>query len=385
MGRPSKFSSVGIDDINRYIGMWENNSIGFNNTCKVIAEDIGISPRTAEAWLVKMKASINESNGGDSRYVTATSTLYDADGEVKLQWVKENVVKKEEENSFIEAISRIMEDVGSKEEITRNTEFEILSSDIMVKYPIADAHIGLLARKKQVGEDWGLEKAKKMFSDGIKMVVNSSPASEVALVLELGDMFHVADSTGKTRGHGHVLDVDGSLADIYEAALFIVTTIIDTALTKHETVIFRKTIGNHDGDTSIALGVFLKMLYKNNSRVVIESDENLYWWYTFGKTLHFSTHGHTVKQVALPEIVAHDCKEVWSDCKYVYVDTGHIHHQNIVETRTCLCESHNSLIVGDSFNYGSGYRSGRLLKSITYHKEHGEIARIVVRAGMIDG
>lgn len=377
----AKYNRVTNEDKAKYIRLIEEDV----KVMRVLAEiqsAYGVSERTAHTWLKKIRAEDVVGVGQTISHVTGTSTMYDRDGNEVLKWVKENVQQKNKDNGLLEAIVRYMDgELGSKPVVDK--VYDVGDNSIMVKYPFADAHIGLLARSSEVGEDWDVEKARDMFVRGARLVIDSSPASEVGLILDLGDMLHVADSTGKTRGHGHVLDVDGTLADMYEAAIFVVTTMIDMALEKHDKVIFRKTIGNHDGDTSIALGVFLKRLYRDNERVQIECGENLFWSYRFGKTLHFSTHGHTVKQKELPEIMAHDCKAEWSDTDYRYADTGHVHHQQVIETRTCICECHNTLVPGDSYNYGAGYRSGRLLKSIVYDYEHGEIARNIVKLGMI--
>lgn len=357
-----------------------------------LMERYGISKRTAQYWTSNAlsESELDEVASGvtlDGKahgvmVVKGTTTLVDADGVAKLQWVKEDAKKSQEANSFIEAVERLLENDGVCKSVV-SLEPRFLDNGIMVKYPIADAHIGLLTYKEEVGEDWNLDKCVEVFREGVRLLVASAPSADTCLILDLGDMLHVADSTGKTRGHGHQLDVSGRLDEVFEAAISIVVTMIDECLKKHKKVVFRKTVGNHDGDTSMALGVFLKRLYAKEDRVVIEASPNLFWWYQFGSTLHFSTHGHTVKQKDLPEIIASDCKGVWSECKYVYADTGHVHHQEVVETRTAKCESHNSIIPGDSYNYGNGYRSGRMLKAITYDKRYGEIARNIVNMEMI--
>jgi len=379
-------------DVDTRLGILESvASDGYVKTAKKLSCEFNVNERTAELWIQKTRAQAGELKTreiiGEKKAkklgmaVTGISSYVDADGNVKGQWIKENVKEQARLEAMMKAMKKLAKKVAAKEVIEKVVD--VGDKRLLVKYPFADAHIGLLAKKGEVGVDWDLEEAKGIYLKAMRMLVDSSPNSEVGLILDLGDMVHVADSTGKTRGHGHSLDVDGNLEEVYEAALFIVMCMIDIALEKHDTVVFRKTIGNHDGDTSIALGVFLKQIYRDNPRVVIDAGSDLYWWYKFGSTLHFSTHGHTAKQKELPEIVAHDCKDVWSECKYVYVDTGHIHHQNVIETRTCVCESHNSMVPGDNFNYGSGYRSGRLLKSIVYDIEHGEIGRNIVKVGML--
>lgn len=311
-----------------------------------------------------------------------TTTLYDGQGNVKHQYVKTDVLKEDQLAAFEEAVSKI----SSKVTPVPPTEFKGLSdSDILVKIPIADAHIGLLTWHKEVGKDFDLNIAKSLYTEAISRLVASSPPADTCLLLELGDMLHSDDQSNQTKASKHQLDVDGRFDKIFDMAIYLAITMIDIALSKYPKVIFRKTRGNHDADSSVMLSAALEQRYINEPRVTIERSPSLFWYYQFGRTLHFSTHGHTVrKQSALPEIAAHDCRHIWSECDYVYIDSGHVHHQQVLETRTAICECHNSLTAGDSFNYGHGYRSLRCLKAIVYHKQYGEIARNIVSLKMVE-
>jgi len=311
----------------------------------------------------------------------STSTLYDASGAVRMQWIKSDTAAEDQLAAFERAVERI---VSSITPIPPSTFTGYSDDDILVKIPIADAHIGLLTWHKEVNVDFDMSIAQQLYTDAITRLVVTTPSASTCLLLDLGDTIHTDDQTNQTKGHKHQLDVDGRYDKLYDMSLHILCTMIDTALTKYPKVIFRKTRGNHDGDSSIGISAALAMRYRDEPRVSIERSPSLFWWYQFGRTLHFSTHGHTVrKQSSLPEIAAHDCKSVWSTCDFVYIDTGHVHHQQILETRTAVCESHNSLTAGDSFNYGHGYRSLRNLKAITYHKTYGEIARSIVSLPML--
>ena len=310
-----------------------------------------------------------------------TSTLYDDTGNIVQQWVKSDVDKTAQLEAFENAVNSICERVIPIAPVVSplNT-----NKDLLVKIPIADAHIGLLTWHKEVGVDMDLAIAKSIYTEAMSRLVASTPDASTCLLLDLGDTIHSDDQSNQTKANKHQLDVDGRYDKLYDMTLYILCAMIDIALTKYETIIFRKTRGNHDPDASIGISAALAMRYRDEPRVTIERSPSLFWWMQFGKTLHFSTHGHTVrKQSALPEIAAHDCKKVWSECSYVYIDTGHVHHQQIVETRTAVCESHNSLTAGDSYNYGHGYRALRNLKAITYHKDYGEIARDIVSLQML--
>lgn len=310
-----------------------------------------------------------------------TSTLYDDQNNVVLQWVKSDASKEEQLKALEHAIEQLVSTVIP---VTPKEYKGTSNNDLMVKIPIADAHIGLLTWHKEVGVDFDMSIAKTIYTEAMSRLVASTPDATTCLLLDLGDTIHSDDSSNQTKASKHQLDVDGRYDKLYDMTLHILCTMIDIALTKYPNVIFRKTRGNHDPDASIGISAALAMRYQNEPRVTIERSPSLFWWMKFGKTLHFSTHGHTVRQQkALPEIAAHDCKSVWSECEFVYIDTGHVHHQQILETRTAVCESHNSLTAGDSYNYGHGYRSLRNLKAITYHKNYGEIARNIVTLQMI--
>lgn len=310
-----------------------------------------------------------------------TSTLYDDQNQVVMQWVKSDVDKTQQLEAFENAVNAICERIIPIAPVVSSLNTD---KDLLVKIPIADAHIGLLTWHKEVGVDMDLSIVKTIYTEAMSRLVASTPEAGTCLLLDLGDTIHSDDQSNQTKANKHQLDVDGRYDKLYDMTLYILCTMIDIALTKYDTVIFRKTRGNHDPDASIGISAALAMRYRNEPRVTIERSPSLFWWMQFGKTLHFSTHGHTVrKQSALPEIAAHDCKKVWSECKYVYIDTGHVHHQQVIETRTAICESHNSLTAGDSYNYGHGYRSLRNLKAITYHKDYGEIARNIVSLQMI--
>lgn len=310
-----------------------------------------------------------------------TSTLYDESGQIVLQWVKSDSDKESQLAAFESAIDKLTSKIVPIE----TTEFNgSIDADLLVKIPVADAHLGLLTWHKEVGVDFDLTIAKDLYTEAMTRLIASAPNASVCLLLDLGDTIHSDDSSNQTKASKHQLDVDGRYDKLYDMALHIVCSMIDVALTKYPRVVFRKTRGNHDADSSIGISAALAMRYRNEPRVVIERSPSLFWWYKFGRTLHFSTHGHTVRQQkALPEIAAHDCKSVWSECDFVYIDTGHVHHQQILETRTAVCESHNSLTAGDSYNYGHGYRSLRNIKAITYHKDFGEIGRNIVSINML--
>jgi len=292
-----------------------------------IQEDYAVAPsRIAERVAKYRKDGTLPLDSGNSvsigEVLKGTSTLYDMDGDVVQQWVKTDVSKQDQLAAFEKAVNSLTEKITPIAPSEFSGHYE---SDLLVKIPIADAHIGLLTWHKEVGTDFDLDIAKRLYTEAITRLVDSAPKADTCLLLDLGDTIHTDDQSNQTKASKHQLDVDGRFDKLFDMTLHMLCAMIDISLTKFPNVIFRKTRGNHDPDSSIAISAALEMRYLNEPRVTIERSPNLFWWYKFGKTLHFSTHGHTVrKQTALPEIAAHDCRKVWSDCDFVYIDTGQL-------------------------------------------------------------
>ena len=347
-----------------------------------IAKELGINPSSVTKRIEHMKRvgliAMDSGHKVEAGMILRKAATYHPKNEETgqpAQWLSMDVPKENALRAFEEAIDSLAERIRPVEPLPAPTD---TTNEYLVKYPFADGHIGLLTWNKEVGEDFDVAIATNVYIEAMRQIVSLMPSSDTCIFLDLGDTIHTDDQSNQTKGHKHQLDVDGRFDKLYDACIHILTSMIDIALQKHKKVIFRKTRGNHDPDMSIALGRHIKDYYRNEPRVVVEESPNIFYWYKFGRTLHFSTHGHNIKQKDLPEIIAHDCKAVWSDVDYVYADTGHIHHQEVIETRTAKLESHNSMAAGDSYNYGHGYRSMRLLKGIAYHKKFGEKIRQII-------
>ena len=108
-------------------------------------------------------------------------------------------------------------------------------------------------------------------------------------------------------------------------------------------------------------------------------------YHQWGRNLFGFTHGHAIKPSALGEIMAHDKPKEWAETNYRYWHTGHIHSNNSTDGRGWRWESHRTLAAQDAWSSGAGYRSGRDIKGILYHKEFGEVNRTTVDIRAIRG
>ena len=122
-------------------------------------------------------------NVDKSTVLRGLSTLYDAEGNVKQQWVKSDVAKEDVLANFELAVSNIVSSVPST---LPTPPPSITTADIMTVYPIGDAHIGLLAHAPETGADSDLSIIEHNLVSAMTMLVSQANPTETAYIADLG-------------------------------------------------------------------------------------------------------------------------------------------------------------------------------------------------------
>lgn len=245
------------------------------------------------------------------------------------------------------------------------------NADLITLYPIGDPHVGMLAWWKEVGASFDLKIAERELVECIRQLVDDAPASEQAIVTNLGDFFHAQDDNQRTPRGGNKLDVDGRQGKVGQVGLRIFRTLVDAALTKHRHVRVRTLPGNHDPTVCFWLVEYLRATYARETRVTVEDAFNPYQFDTFGRNLFGWCHGDGAKLADLGAIMATDVPAQWGAATFRYFHVGHVHHWSQKELPGLVVETHRTLAGRDAWHHHSGYRSGRALKALTYHREYG--------------
>jgi len=354
------------------------------------ADQLGITERNLYNGLARIKrkaAARGFAPDNDMTKVAApgflvkgTSTLYDADGEQKAQWVKTTATADRDER-LRESITEAFEDwrgVGRIAAAPKHTTDELLSI-----YPMGDPHLGLYTWGEETGDDFNLDIAETNLCEAVKRLVACSPKSQTCILLNLGDFFHSDTQDNRTARSGHALDVDTRWSKVLRAGVRAMMTCIEAAAKKHEKVIVKNLIGNHDDHTSQMLGLALALFYEGNERVEIHDNPGKFWFHRFGHVLIGAGHGDTTKPAQLPGIMATDRAEDWGKTRHRYFYTGHIHTQNVAEYPGCIWESFKTMAAKDAWTAAKGYRSGRDMYCIVHHQDHGEVERHRVDVAML--
>jgi hypothetical protein len=306
----------------------------------------------------------------EGHVVKGESALVDPDGRVLARWVK---TRENGAPAIIEALKTAFAEYEGKS-LPSSAAYDT-DADILTLYPLPDLHIGMYAWGDETGANYDVDIAVKQAEASVAALVAQSRPSEKAVILGLGDYFHANDAKALTPGSGHSLDVDGRWPKVYAAGAKLAISIIDLAAQKHQSVEVVFLPGNHDPDAAVTLTVALHLYYSNNPRVTIRMEPGMVWYHRFGRCLLGATHGHSIKPDKMAMLLANDCAEDWGQTVHRHFFFGHVHHESVKEVGSVKVESFNSPAARDAWNAGQGYRAGRSMNAVTFHKERGEIGR----------
>lgn len=312
--------------------------------------------------------------------VKGVSTLYDADGVIKAQWVKSDATKRTPDE-WAQHVRDALADVSPLKPIPAKRGS---NGDLLTVYPIGDHHTAMYAWAEEAGADYDLKIAERLLVSAATHLVAQAPASKHALVINVGDFLHVDNLRNETSRSGNALDVDTRYAAMIRAAVKMLRAVIEQALTRHQFVTVVNAVGNHDDVGALWLSLALGQFYERNPRVTVVQQPGKFYYYRHGKVLIGVTHGDTVKLDHLGGVMAADRPEDWGATQHRYWITGHIHQRRTIELPGVMVESFRTLAARDAWASAAGYRSGRDMMNVVFHANHGEVARNRFDVSMCD-
>lgn len=308
------------------------------------------------------------------------STLYGADGEVKLQWVKTKIDDDRRLELIREAVAALVEDVRPADPLPAPTQ---TADHLCNLYTLTDAHVGMLAWRKEGGADWDLTIAEETLTRCFAQMVQSAPDATTCVVNQLGDWLHSDGLLPVTPTSGHVLDQDGRFSKMVGAAIRILRRVIDMALSKHQTVFVVMAEGNHDLASSVWLRLMFSALYENEPRVKVVDSELPYYVHQHGDVMLAFHHGHLKKNDQLPLLFAAQYPRIWGATTKRYAHTGHRHHEEVKEHSGMKVVQHSTLAARDAYAARGGWMSERQATAYTYHARWGQVGSVTVTPEMV--
>jgi len=295
--------------------------------------------------------------------VKGVSTLVDADGNTRGQWIKTD----RKQQAWADTINAVLERIPSLiKPLPPVQRTAMPANDLLALYPLADLHLGLYASAMDAERDWRLSDAVDLIKRCVDDLIMRTPPAAHAVIAQMGDFTHTDNQLNRTPNSGAPLDADGRLIEIAQAAMELALHIINRVASHHERVTVIWQSGNHDESTALVMQTALATLYRDDARIhVHQSGKRSHVIQHEAVALGF-THGDTIKARDLPLIMAADYPDIWAGTRYRIWHCGHVHHLTTQEFIGCIVEAHQSPAPRDAWHERSGYRSGHSMCSITY-------------------
>jgi len=314
--------------------------------------------------------------------VKGTSTLYGDDGAIKQQWVKTDLDREKLEQLAKEFIDAASESI--KREPPRALKTKGQHADLCNLYIATDYHLGMLAWGEETrGDDWDVSIAEDLLVNWFRAAIAQSPKAQQAVAGFLGDGIHQDGFAAVTPTSGHNLDADSRYQKIVRTWIRARRRIMRMLLDKYPKIVLIEAEGNHSPATDAVMREWWAALYEDEPRVEVDTSPDPYYCVEWGQTSLFFHHGHRKKPAQVDDVSAAKFREVWGRTKHSYAHMGHLHHRDVKETNLMVVEQHRTLAAADAYASSHGWLSGREAQCITYHKDYGEVGRVIITPEML--
>jgi len=192
---------------------------------------------------------------------------------------------------------------------------------------VADCHFGKYAWNRTTGgDDYDLGLAEQLVGNaGSQLLeVGDSHSPTRRTIAFLGDLFHYDRPDGSTTS-GTPLERDGRLQKMIQVGCDTLLAIVErsAAAVPTDVVIVN---GNHDEVLTWTFQRIMLERFRGSKSVRVKEDFTGRQYLTHGRNLLGFAHGHRAKR-KLPQIMALEASQQWSECPYREWHTGHFHSQ----------------------------------------------------------
>src|SRR5882672_8717348 len=182
------------------------------NICKKRGMDVPESPyKTDRGEYLVQQTEAAHFAAADPYFVKGVSSLVDADGQVKLQWIKTSIDEDARREVIKAGIIEMCAQIPPQEPIRAPDHF---APKLCNAYVFTDYHMGMLAWHKESGADWDLAIAEKVLLGCFEQMIAAAPPARKAILVQLGDFLHTDGLVPVTPAHGNVLDADSRFQKI---------------------------------------------------------------------------------------------------------------------------------------------------------------------------
>lgn len=306
--------------------------------------------------------------------IKGVSTLLDASGNTIQTWVKTREGELDPD-ALAERLIAAFRDLPPAEPVHPP---DVHDADLLTVYPIADAHLGARSYGRETGEDYDAKIGVERIRKWIGRLVDSSPASAEAVILDVGDFEHADDATNQTPKSKHPLDVDTRHFRTLEMSIAAMSYAIEYALRRHLRVTVRILPGNHNPTAYMAVMFAIAERYRSDPRVVVQKVPGEFWVHQFGRCFLAAHHGDKSKPERMVMFLADEYSQMWGQTRHRFLWSGHLHHMKAADIGGVQWEQLRAVTARDAHAVANAYVGRSQMQGITLHADRGEVLRVKV-------
>jgi len=314
--------------------------------------------------------------------IIGKSTLKDKDGKTIIEWTKTSVTEEDRLKVLKTVIDTLKKDITPTKPISKPLSFK--DNKLCNQYTLTDFHLGMMAWDEESGDNWDIKIAEDKLVKFFEKSIETSPKANSAIFAQLGDFLHWDGLDAVTPQNKHVLDADTRFTKLVRVSIRVIRRVIKMLLEKYQKVTVIMAEGNHDPARSIWLRELLFDFYREEHRLIIDTNPDPYYCVTWGKNCLFYHHGHKRKINNIDAVFVSKFKKDFGLSDFIYAHIGHLHNFKVNETNLMIVEQHRTLAAKDAYASRGGWVSDRDSKVITYHKDYGEVGRLTINIRMLD-
>lgn len=240
----------------------------------------------------------------------------------------------------------------------------------------ADIHIGKLCSALET-EPYNSNIAIQRVKEGVQGILDKSKGFNIDQIVFVAgnDVLHIDTPSRKTTS-GTPQDTDGMWYENFLDAKKLYVEILEMLL-PIANIHFVYNPSNHDYMTGFMLADVIKTHFRRSKNITFDCSIKHRKYYKYHLNLIGTTHGDGAKNNDLPLLMAGEASEMWSDTKYRYIYTHHVHHKTSKDYQANVTlESLRSPSGTDSWHDRNGYTSKKAIEGFIHSKNNGQVARI---------
>jgi len=356
-----------------------------HGTLSAAARESGIHRATLENRVRQARIAFPEFADIEQRvpeghYVKGTSTLYDADGTMRAQWVKSSIDQERAAEARRDALEALRATLPRVDPVSAP---QAVMGDLCNLYTFTDYHLGCLAWHREGGQDWDLDIAERILAAAMGAMIEQSPNASMAIINVQGDFLHTDGKLPLTPTSKHVLDADTRFPKLRQAAIRLIRNMVTWALAAHQDVHLIIAEGNHDEESAGWLVDAFTVIYENEPRLTVNDSQLPFYVFEWGDVMLGVHHGHKVKNESLPLLFAAQFPQEWGRTKKREIHCGHRHHRDEKEYNGVTVIQHPTLAARDAYAARGGWIADRAAQAVTYHKRFGQVGRVMISPEML--